>query len=509
MTQAILILLHNKINYQVTKLIDYFQGQCDIFIHVDKDCILTEAELGEVRKKPGVIEVYQKYHVNWAGFNMLKTEIFLLKEAMKLSDFKYVHILSGNDYPIKPLSYFIDFFNNTDREYVSCTHIPHPNTDNNTFLRYQNFFFADWFVVKKDEDVSKLWKIANKLAEFGIRRRIPDQFPHLYDGSQWFSLSRSCIKALLNYTSKHPSFYRHMRFCYAPEEIYINTFVMNTIPSEKLGNGNMRYIYWPFRNAQHPKTLTDDDFLDFAFSDAFFARKINEEDGSILIEKINQLLLKEEMPSYLSEGQKNQQVVWNYTADEGLLNAIVYLCHLLGIKDVIDLGCGSGYYVFKLRREKIMARGVDGNPNTTWISNKICDSKYPCGFFEMHRPTETTNIADMALMINVGEYIPNKYMSIVLNNVCKLSKKYVIISWLNTTLLEEIRHKTEVRHSMIEADLKHVVNPIEEEILVKELEQRGYEKDLLMTDFLQNRVNYVLHSNILAFRKMEIVNKLI
>lgn len=499
-------MLHSKINVQVTKLINYFQGQCDIFIHIDKDCVLTNKELSDVKKMPGVVDVYQKYHVNWGGFNILRTEMFMLEKAMEKSDFKYVHMLSGNDYPIKPLSYFLNFFNNAIHEYISCMHMPNPRTDDNTFIRFQNYYFPDFFVVKKDDDVAKLWNIGKKLAKFGIRRKIPDQFPHLYDGSQWFSLSRQCIDNLLQYTAKHPSFYQHMRFGFAPEEIYINTFVMNSIPQEKIGNDNLRYIRWPFQNAQHPKTLTENDFIDLAFTDAMFARKINMETSAKLIEKIDKLLLKEEEPSFLNDGQSEQSVIWNNTADEGLLGAIVHLCKLLGVRDVVDLGCGTGYYVFKLRREKILARGFDGNPNTLQISDSICSSKYPCSILDLHHPIKGENIADMTLLINVGEYIPSKYQSIVFDNVCKLSKKYVIISWISPDQLKKTCKEKVSVHPILEEEYKHIVNPMEEIGLIGEFGRRGYCKDLLMTDFLQKNVYNSIHSNIICFRKENSIN---
>lgn len=109
MKQAVLILLHKDIE-QVARLVGYFQGCCDIFLHVDKDCRLSVEERNYLVSLRGVVAVYQKYHVNWAGFSMLKTEMFLLRKAMGLSKFRYVHLLSGSDYPIKPLSHFLEFF---------------------------------------------------------------------------------------------------------------------------------------------------------------------------------------------------------------------------------------------------------------------------------------------------------------------------------------------------------------------------------------------------------------
>ena len=199
MKQAILILLHKDI-YSSLKLITYFRGMCDIFIHIDKDYILSSEERHSLEIIPGVIAVYQKYRVHWAGFSILRTEIFLLKEAIKHSDFRYIHLLSGNDYPLMPLSVFLNLFNQTDKEYISCAHMPNVNTDGNTMERLELFFFPDILIAKKDQDVARIWKVARKLGKFGIKKHTPQSFSHIYNGSQWFSISRQCVNMLLKYT---------------------------------------------------------------------------------------------------------------------------------------------------------------------------------------------------------------------------------------------------------------------------------------------------------------------
>lgn len=507
MNQAILLLLHNRVNKQNLKLINYFQGKCDIFIHIDKDCKLTKEDIKEIKKIPGVVNVYQKYHVHWAGFSILKTEMFLLKKALKLSNFKYIHLLSGNDYPIKPLSHFLNFFDNTEKEYIACRHLPDSKIDDNTFKRLQQIFLADYLVVKKDSDVSRIWKIANKLAQYGIRRKIPTQFPHLYCGSQWFSLSRKTIENMLNYTKRNSSFYNKMRFAYAAEEMYINTYVMNNTVKEKIGDGNFRYIHWPFVNAQHPATLTEHDFCDLASSDAIFARKIDMDKNPILVEKIDSMLLCERQTIFYSDGIREQKTIWNYSYDEGLLCAIAYVCKLLEIKDVVDLGCGPGYYVHNLRKENIISRGFDGNPNTRIISQTLYNTSLPCEQIRLHIPINSDEITDMVLLLNVGEYIPKKFFNIVIDNVCKLSKKYAIICWCDHKLLNLQKVKCKYDETKYVEDIKHIVNPLENEEITIAMEKRGYIKDLLVTDILRNSSILPNHKkNVICYRRSYIQN---
>lgn len=46
------------------------------------------------------------------GYSILKTEIKMLNIAINNSNADYYHIISGQDYPIKPYESFLQFFDN-------------------------------------------------------------------------------------------------------------------------------------------------------------------------------------------------------------------------------------------------------------------------------------------------------------------------------------------------------------------------------------------------------------
>jgi len=87
---------------------------------------------------------------------------------------------------------------------------------------------------------------------------------------------------------------------------------------------------------------------------------------------------------------------------------------------VIDLGCGQGRYVNIFNRKGIRAVGCDGNPVTGVLPN--------C---KVHDLTTPLNVpaADYVLSLEVGEHIPPHLMQGFINNVHRLNKKGVIISW--------------------------------------------------------------------------------
>lgn len=493
MKQAIIILLHKEIRSSL-KLLAYFQGQCDIFIHIDKDYILSQEERNALRAIPGVIAVYQKYRVHWAGFSILRTEMFLLKQAIKYSDFRYIHLLSGNDYPLMPLSTFLNYFETTDKEYISCAHMPNANTDRNTMERLELFFFPDVLIAKKDQDVTRIWNVARWLGRLGIKKHAPQSFPHIYNGSQWFSISRQCVEMLLKYTKYHPSFYFQMLFGYAPEETYFNTIIKNKFSNERIAQDNNRYIHWPFYNAQHPSMLTEKDFFDLATCKKVFARKIDLKNNG-LINKIDKLLLREDNINIDDYGIWHTNTYYNYVYDRGFAECLIFLCKTFEIHNVVDLGCGAGYYVLRLRKSKIVARGYDGNPNTKELSSELmAGSKFPCEQLYLHEPIDAENIADLIMLVDVGEYIPQHWHHIVINNICRLARKHLLICWKSKT--PNVNREFDKSPS---TEDKAPLYSIEKEELCQKLKENGFHVDVVATRLLQDNSDLKNHKEDIMF----------
>lgn len=485
MKQAILLLIHKNLEATI-RLIAYFKGNCDIFVHIDKDFRLSKKEFDRLKTQKGVVEVVQRYKVNWGGFSILQAERLLLQLALKKSDFNYVHLLSGQDYPIKPLDTFLEFFATADKEYLQHTHLPHPNWDNNTMQRLQYFFFMDHLPVKQDADVKKLWHLGHSLAQYGIKRSIPDHFMHLYGGSQWFSISREAAKAILAHTQKHPSFYRRMRFVYCPDEIYFTTVLMNIDYPKKqeiIGH-NLRFIKWPFANAQHPKEIGPTDLRLLAASNAFFARKMGDKSNE-LKDLIDHYFLKPDAFELTPTGILHTRSLSSWTFDEGLARHLLYLCHVFRLNTAIDLGCGAGLYVDFLNQHHITTSGYDGNRYTPELYRTITQSQQrDCQLLELHHPIENIEASDIVLLLSVGEYIPQKFQQVVLDNACLLAKKCLVISWTN----------------VFGTDI-YVQNPIKQCELECLIREREFELDLLATHTLRNAVHQSQHKNAYVFTR--------
>ena len=345
MRHAILILAHK--NYPLLcRLVGYFSEDCDVFVHVDKKGKFTQEEIGCLQACGPVKAVVRKYDVHWGGFSMLKAELYLLRLAMAQSDAAYFHLISGQDYPLKPLPLFLAFFEkNKGKSYLNYKHIPFAERDCNGYFRFQYYLpydYIDGRTAKGKRMVCKFYSWHRKLH---IKRRIPDHFYHLYGGSQWFSITREAADMLDGYTRQHPAFYRRMRFTFSPEESYVTTVLVNKMPRHRIVNHNLRYVRWKRENGNNPANLGIEHFEELVKSPAFFARKMESPYYEPLAERIDRYLLSDQGMRAGATG------VWIYRSlnlfrhDGPLAKTIALFCKLMGVEDVVDAGCGCGTYM--------------------------------------------------------------------------------------------------------------------------------------------------------------------
>lgn len=428
--QAILIMAHKNMG-QLERLVKYFDGRCDIFIHVDRKCSLTDEDCKRLSALPGVVKVLRKISLHWASFSILKTQLLLLETALQHSDFGYVHLLSGQDYPLKPLSSFLDFFASASEEFCACRHLPHPGTDGNTLHRIQYFFPNDYVDNATEENVARIWKFSHWQKKIGIRRSLPRGVDHIYAGSGWFSITHGCVEKIVRYTHEHPSLYRRMRFTFAPDEIYLNTLVYHvTCGGKDVANDNYRYIRWAKNGDNHPVSFVSQNFYELAETKAFFARKVESPKADGLMQLIDRYLLRKDRLVSLETGAWNVSSLSWHSFDHGLAEGLLYLCRVCSYDDVVDLGCGPGWYVRYLRQNLVRAFGYDGNPFTGELSECIVGkSSFPCERQDLTEELAFSSPFDLCLLISVGEYIPGKYMETLIRNVSMATSDMLVVKW--------------------------------------------------------------------------------
>lgn len=291
MKQAILITAYKDID-QLFDLVNFFDDDFNIYIHMDKKAKYSEKDF-EVIKNIANIKLFStKYNVFWGGFSHLKAILFLVEKAIACPDNQYFHLISGHDVPIKPISFFKNFpVLNKGSEFISFFEIPKIGwVDNGGLDRIEYYHLNDLFSIKKS---IKSYTIAKRFIrlqkKLSIKRKISAKIPKLYSGSTWWSLSRSCLLYVCEYTKESIFFLNRIKYTFCSEEIYFQTVILNSTFAQHVKNYNYRYIDWKARHGNNPAILDESDYEILVNSDALFARKIDPKISAKLLDKLGLL----------------------------------------------------------------------------------------------------------------------------------------------------------------------------------------------------------------------------
>ena len=468
MRHAILIMAHKEVEH-LCQLVSYFTQACDVFIHMDKKKNLTPQELATIKGHKQVKFLSQKYVVNWGGTSVLDCELFLLQKAMEESDADYFHLISGQDYPTRPLQEFLHFFEqNADKEFLQYISLPHPNWEDCTFRRLQYFYPYDQAPLQPNPRQWVQQQVRQQVAR-GIKRPIPDEFDHLYGSSQWFSISRKGVSTLLEYTRNHPSLYRRMWMTFAPEECYVATVLVNLLEKDSIVPSNLRFIRWQKENGNRPANLGKEHFHFLLEQEYFFARKMERPYCEELLPLVNKYLLADTEVQQTHTGGWIYDGYRQYEYEEAFCNWVTRFCQDVNIKSAIDMGCGAGYYVAQWRRRCLPFCGYDANPYTPALSSRLlAEGETPCGIADL---TDTLHIEcpfELVVCKDVLPYIPSSFEPIAFHNLAALSTHFILLSWEDTSSTIGINS-----------------HPIKEQDLLTHFEQEDFVVERYMTALLR------------------------
>lgn len=471
-----MILAHKNIG-QLCRLVEYFDRNCEIFIHIDrKQCVKSEDKEKLLDYKQ-VKLVTDEYEVYWGGTSVLESEMYLLRMSVQQSDADYFHLISGQDYPTRPLSYFLDFFNrNAGKEYISYMHLPHPYWESNTFRRLQYYFPYDC-AGGKDNPRQWVREQVRLQRNRGVKRPIPNEFDHLYGSSQWFSITRNAAITLLDYTDRSPSFYNRMWMTFAPEECYVATVLLNLLGKDNIVSWNQRFIRWKYENGNRPANLGCEHFRYLLENECLIARKIELPCSNTLLGWIDWYLHSDREIELKPTGGWIYDGFMQHRYDRKFADFVAKMWCDVSARTGLDMGCGAGIYVAQWRSRGLSFAGYDANPYTKELSAMLLpDGDTPCGVADLTEELDADCKFDIVVCKDVLPYIPQDLVHIAIKNLTKLSARFIILSWDVPDELSTLPHRR-----------------ISEDTLMSLLADDGFVKERYRTANLrviQNRKDY-------------------
>jgi hypothetical protein len=224
------------------------------------------------------------------------------------SDFSWLINLSGQDYPIQPLSEIEKFLLQTNYDgfvhHFEVFSKQSPWKRNEGYSRYHYRYrtvvstLPEW-----QKELLKPVKVLNYVQPFfrvnfsygitlGVKTSVPfDQDFICYGGSFLCTLSRRCVEYLHNFVEANPSIVHYYEGVAIPDECFIQTVLINS-RLFKLCNDCKRYFDFSQTRNGHPRILSIIDFPALAKSKAHFARKFDPIKDEQILDLIDRQLLE-------------------------------------------------------------------------------------------------------------------------------------------------------------------------------------------------------------------------
>jgi hypothetical protein len=239
-----------------------------VYIHVDKKT--DDAEYGRLERtlaRRPRLHLLERHVCHWGGFGHVRATLKGIDALLASgSDFEHLVLLTGQDYPIKPLAEIERFF------------AKHRGT---SFMAYEALP-SEWWSPRGglDRIEYRHWRWRGPHVRLPWKRRFPAGAAP-YGGGAYWNLSRACVEHVARFVESRTDVVDFFRNVDIPDEVFFQTVLLNSELAGSVVNDNLRYIDWT-RGAS-PALLEARDLPALRASPKLFARKFDMfHDGEIL-----------------------------------------------------------------------------------------------------------------------------------------------------------------------------------------------------------------------------------
>lgn len=283
MNLGFIILAHHQPD-AVRRLVDLLATDGNrVVIHFDTSA--TQADQQAVARlaaeKPDQVTVISKVHCVWGEWSLVDAVLHALREFEKLPERpEYIHLMSGADFPIRPVSELKEFLRrNPNRDFIECCDISQKSWVKGGLgtERFRFYYPFNFRTSRSAFDRTVRWQRKLK-----IRRRMPmDLKPHM--GSQWWTLRWPTCQKVLEFTREHPAVAKFFKSTWIPDESYFQTVIAKIIPRWQIAD--LQLMFHHLTPAGRPYVFYDDHLSLLRRLPHFFVRKVSPQ-ASVLLESL-------------------------------------------------------------------------------------------------------------------------------------------------------------------------------------------------------------------------------
>lgn len=276
---AYLIMAHSDFDLLkiLIRMLDFEYN--DIYIHIDKKSNYSNFEELYNCVKLSKIYIYKEIKIYWGDFSQTQCELFLMEKASK-GEYRYFHLLSGFDLPIKSQAFIHDFFEKNDgKEFVSFWG---PKMQEKCYEWIKYYHFMQQFLrISRNNLINRLFYAVETFSIWlqsiiGIDR-IKNSNMIFQKGTNWFSITNDLVEFVLSHKKWVNQTFKYTR---SSDEVFLQTIITNSIYKSRLpdniyeihGGFGLRYVDWV---RGKPYVFRMEDYEELKSSEYLFARKFS------------------------------------------------------------------------------------------------------------------------------------------------------------------------------------------------------------------------------------------
>ena len=281
------ILSHSNVEFleRLVRTIRTQSPESTVLVHHDRS--KSELSASFLSNDERVIVVTPSIAGSWGSFALVDIVLLGIRTLREASiAFDYLTLLSGADYPIRPIRDFEAVLAASGDGMMRCEDVPDGIRD--------RYVYA-WYRLPRRLENGLTHRIIGRLAflntrqqavrfqsgrvgcRIGIRSRAAPFGEELAirKGSQWWSLSSRALDRIEEFVSRHAAYVAWFRErTLIPDEAFFHTIVLNA-PDLHLASDDGRFVRWTRPGSGSPDTLGPADIPELRASRKFFARKFD------------------------------------------------------------------------------------------------------------------------------------------------------------------------------------------------------------------------------------------
>lgn len=268
--------------------------------HDDRRCRLDRPALRAARAH----SLEPPLAVEWGDFSQLAAVLRGFRWLLEHTDFEWLVLLSGQDYPVRPLAAIERDLATADCDaFIETRPVAPPSLRRRAVDEFASRYFYRYAALPDGPLAARLVALAPKARPLLAARRLPSgpriglRWPRppfsgalrCHRGSDWFTLSRRCVAAVDGFAREHAAALRHYRRTLIPTESFVHT-VLASEPALRLRGDNRRHTVWDPPPAARPRVLRRGDLAAALAGGADFARKFDATVDAAVLDDIDRLL---------------------------------------------------------------------------------------------------------------------------------------------------------------------------------------------------------------------------